>query len=92
MLIPWLLDGDDVFGTHNNRRSESRGATKPSRKVYAALAALMVLREHVIRPLLAASTCPKTDSKLLNPSRIDQHYENLRVGMHQLFTELGVAA
>jgi hypothetical protein len=57
-----------------------------------ALTALVVLREHVIRPLLAASTRPKTDSKLLNPTRIDQHYENLRVGMHQLFTELGVAA
>jgi hypothetical protein len=33
LLIPWLLDGDDVFGRHN-RRSEPRGATKPSRKVY----------------------------------------------------------
>jgi hypothetical protein len=52
----------------------------------------MVLREHVIRPLLAASTRPKTDSKLLNPTRIDQHYDNLGVGMHQLFTEHGVAA
>jgi hypothetical protein len=57
-----------------------------------ALTALVVLREHVIRPLLAASTRPKTDSRLVNPTRIDQHYENLRLGMHQLFTELGVAA
>jgi hypothetical protein len=49
-------------------------------------------REHVIRPLLAASTRPLTDSKLVNPMRIDQHYENLRLGMQQLFSELEVAA
>jgi len=57
-----------------------------------ALTALVVLREKVIRPLLAASTRPELHSKLSNPTPIDQHYENLRVGMRGLFTELGVAA
>jgi hypothetical protein len=55
-----------------------------------ALTALLV--EQVIRPLLAASTRPKTDSKLMDPTPTDRYYENLHVGMHQLFTELGVAA
>jgi hypothetical protein len=48
--------------------------------------------EKVIRPLLAANTRPQTHSKLSNPTPIDQHYENLRIGMHRLFIELGMAA
>lgn len=54
-----------------------------------ALTALVVLREKVIRPLLAASTRPQLHSKLSNPTPIDQHYENLRVGMHGLFVDNG---
>ena len=88
LLIPWLLDGDDVFGRHSKKIEASR-RYEALQEGLRALTALMVLREHVIRPLLAASTRPKTDSKLLNPTRIDQHYENLRVGMHQLFTASG---
>ena len=57
-----------------------------------AMTTLVVLREKVIRPLLAASTRPDPHSKLSNPTPIDHHYENLRAGMHSLFTELGVAA
>jgi len=65
---------------------------QPLHQGLRAITALVVLREKVIRPLLAASIRPKADSKLSNPTPIDQHYENLRVGMHNLFTELGVAA
>jgi hypothetical protein len=57
-----------------------------------ALTALEVLREKLIRPLLAASTRPQPHAKLSNPTLIDQHYENLRAGMRGLFNELGVAA
>ena len=55
-----------------------------------AMTTLLVLREKVIRPLLAPSTRPDPHSKLSNPTPIDHHYENLRAGMHSLFTELGV--
>ena len=57
-----------------------------------ALTALLVLREQIIRPLLAASGQPQPPSKLVNPTPIDHHYENLRAGMQSLFTELGLAA
>jgi hypothetical protein len=57
-----------------------------------ALTALLVLREKVIRPLLAASCQPGSQSTLVNPTPIDHHYENLRTGMRGLLTELGVAA
>jgi hypothetical protein len=65
---------------------------EPLHEGLRALTALVVLREKVIRPLLAASTRPQTHSKLSNPTPIDQHYENLRAGMRGLFIELGVAA
>ena len=57
-----------------------------------ALTALLVLREKIIRPLLAASGQPEPPSKPVNPTPIDHHYENLRAGMQALFNELGVAA
>ncbi len=57
-----------------------------------AMTALLVLREHIIRPLLAASGQPEPPSKPTNPIPVDHHYENLRAGMRGLFNELGVAA
>ena len=57
-----------------------------------ALTALLVLREKIIRPLLAASCQPEPPSKPANPMPIDHHYERLRVGMRDLFNELGMAA
>ena len=57
-----------------------------------ALTALLVLREQIIRPLLAASGQPQPPSKPVNPTPIDNHYENLRAGMQALFNELGLAA
>jgi hypothetical protein len=57
-----------------------------------AMTALVALREKVIRPLLAASLQPEPRSTLANPTRIDHCYENLRAGMRDLFTALGVSA
>ncbi len=57
-----------------------------------AITALVVLRENVIRPLLAASGRAEPQSKLANPTPIDHHYENLRASMRELFTALGIAA
>jgi hypothetical protein len=56
------------------------------------MTALVLLQEKVIRPLLAASIRPQLHSTLSHATPIDQHYENLRVGMHGLFIQLGVAA
>lgn len=57
-----------------------------------AMTALVVLREKVIRPLLAASSQLPSPSKLNSPTPIDQHYETLRADMRSLFTDLGIAA
>jgi len=57
-----------------------------------AMTALVVLREKVIRPLLAASQRPEPQNKPNNPTPVDQHYERLRVSMRDLLAALGVAA
>jgi len=56
-----------------------------------SLTALLVLREKIIRPLLAASSQPEPPCQA-NPMPIDRHYESLRAGMRDLFAELGMVA
>jgi hypothetical protein len=70
----------------NSRRYE------PVTEGLRSLTALLVLREKIIRPLLAASGQPEPPGKPANPVPIDYHYESLRAGMRSLFTELGIAA
>jgi hypothetical protein len=57
-----------------------------------SLTALLVLREKIIRPLLAASGQPESGREPAHPLPIDHHYENLRVAMRDLFSDLGIAA
>src|ERR1700683_4127063 len=57
-----------------------------------AITALVVLREKVIRPLLAASQQPDSQTKPHHPTPVDHHYEHLRVGMRDLFSALGMVA
>jgi hypothetical protein len=58
-----------------------------------ALTALVVLRDKVIKPLLAAARQPRRRGP--PPSHltaVDQHYHALRGTMSQLFAQLGIAA
>ena len=58
-----------------------------------ALTALVVLRDKVIKPLLAAACQPgRRGRPPSNLTAIDQHYHTLRGTMSQLFQELGVVA
>jgi len=70
----------------NSRRYE------PEHDGLRAITALVLLREKVIRPLLAASQRPESPTKPNHPTPVDHHYEHLRVGMHDLLTALGMAA
>jgi DNA-binding transcriptional ArsR family regulator len=45
-----------------------------------AMTALVVLREKVIRPLLAASQRSESQTKPNHPTPVDHHYEHLRAG------------
>jgi hypothetical protein len=57
-----------------------------------AIAALTVLRDKVIQPLVAALSRPKARLRMETTTAIDKHYHVLRVGMRDLFEDLGLAA
>jgi hypothetical protein len=70
----------------NSRRYE------PLPEGLRTMVALVVLRDKVIRPLLAASGKLTPRPKLPNQTRVDRRYENLRDTMRLLFVDLGLVA
>jgi len=65
---------------------------RPTRQGLRALTALLVLRDKVIKPLLASSCQLQRGPKAKNTTRLDQHYHRLQAGMRDLFAEMGIAA
>jgi hypothetical protein len=69
-----------------------------SRRYYAppaavrSMAALLVLRDQVIKPLLAAATSSKRHRRPAHWTIIDQHYHAVHTHMLAVFTDLGIAA
>jgi hypothetical protein len=57
-----------------------------------AMAALVVLRNKAIKPLLAAAQELRPTRGAQNPSAIDTHYHTIRTAMQGVFQELGLAA
>jgi len=57
-----------------------------------AMAALVVLRNKAIKPLLAAAQPLHPTGGPHNPRPIDTHYRAIQVAMHGVFHELGLAA
>ena len=57
-----------------------------------AIAALVVIRDNVIKPLLATAVNPKPSHGPQNPTALDGHCESLRINMQGLFQQLGLAA
>jgi hypothetical protein len=57
-----------------------------------AMAALVVLRNKAIKPLLAAAQALRPSRGAQNPSAIDTHYDTIRAAMRGVFQELGLAA
>jgi hypothetical protein len=57
-----------------------------------AIAALFILRDHVIAPILAGVRSPRLGRKPATWTAADRHYEQLRLRLQPLFRELGIAA
>jgi hypothetical protein len=57
-----------------------------------AITAIVVLRNQVFKPLLAAAQQLQPSRGAQKPTTLDTHYETLRVTMQGIFRELGVAA
>jgi hypothetical protein len=81
------LRGKDLVGKIGNSRRY-----QPTPKGLRAMAAMAILRDKIIKPLLAASCHPSLHPETQCPARIDEHYDNLRSGMRGLFGALGIAA
>jgi len=79
-------------GKHMVRRLPRQQRYEPLPQGLRALAALLVLRDKVIQPLLAAALQTRPSRGAQNPTQLDRHYETLRVGMQGLLHELGIAA
>jgi hypothetical protein len=56
------------------------------------MAALVVLRNKAIKPLLAAAQPLRPTAGAHNPRPIDTHYRTIQVAVHGVFHELGLAA
>jgi hypothetical protein len=54
------------------------------------IAALLALRDQVIAPILAGVRSPRRGRKPAHWTVIDRHYETLRIGMQNLFHDLGI--
>jgi hypothetical protein len=57
-----------------------------------AATALLVLRDHVIQPVLAGVRVTRPETSPTLPSPVDQHYHRLRLDLQPLFQDLGIAA
>ena len=57
-----------------------------------AMAALVVLRNKAIKPLLAAAQELRPSRGAQNPRALDEHYNTIRTAMQGVFQELGLAA
>ena len=57
-----------------------------------AMAALVVLRNKAIKPLLAGMQEQRPARGAQNPSGLDTHYDTIRIAMRGVFQELGLAA
>jgi hypothetical protein len=54
------------------------------------IAALLAVRDQVIAPILAGVRSPRRGRKPAHWTRIDRAYEILRIGMQDLFHDLGI--
>ena len=54
------------------------------------IAALLTLRDQVIAPILAAVRSPRMGRKPAHWTRVDRHYERIRIDMQTLFTDLAL--
>jgi hypothetical protein len=74
------------------RRIEQTRRYEVLREGLRAMTALLVLRDKVLRPLLAGAQSLEPSRGAHNPTPIDHHYEVIRIGMQGVFHELGIGA
>ena len=81
------LRGKDLL----SKVPQSRRYSLPQQAV-PTIAALVIIREKLLRPILAGIRKPTIGHKPRNCTPIDQHYENMRQDMLTLMQDLRIAA
>jgi len=74
------------------KRSEHSRRYEPTTEGLRSMAALVVLRDKVIVPLLAGAGHRKTGRERSTRDPLDRHYEAVRRQMQELFDAMGIAA
>jgi hypothetical protein len=67
-----------------------RGSRMVPNSAARTIAALLTLRDRVIAPILAAVRSPRMGRKPMHWTRVDRHYERIRVDMQTLFNHLAI--
>lgn len=78
-------------GKNMVRKIEKSRRYEPVPEGLQTMAALFVLREKVIKPVLAGAGNTRRGPKLKYQSQVDIHYANLRAEMRNLFQTIGLA-
>jgi hypothetical protein len=79
------LRGKDLIGKPGRSRRYHLPA-QPAR----IITALLTLREQVISPILAGIRSPRMGRKPATWTQVDRDYEKIRIGMQDLFHDLGI--
>src|SRR5437016_2447930 len=79
-------------GKHLIRRVGNTAKYEPIPAGLRAIAALLLLRDKAIKPLLAAAQQLRPTRGPQNPRPLDTHYQTIYAGMQGVFQELGIAA
>ena len=104
--VRWMLPATDssydprraAYDLRKLRGKELASKVPDSRRYFIpqqavrTIAALVILREKILRPILAGVGKPKMGRKPKNWSSIDEHYEAVRQDMFTLMEDLRIAA
>ncbi|MFQ5603577.1 MAG: hypothetical protein ACE5HS_09945 [bacterium] len=74
------------------RKIENSRKYEPVPEGVQAIVALLVLRDKIVKPILAGVVKTKPGPKPKNPPLVNKHYQNIQLEMKKLFNSLGIAA
>ena len=89
---PAAYDLKKLRGKQIVRRVGKTRRYEPIPEGLRSLAAVVILRNKVLKPLLAAAQQHRPSRGARNPTALDKQYETIRTAMRSVFGELGVAA
>lgn len=78
-------------GKHLVRKIDNSRRYEPLPEGLQNMAALLIVREKVLKPILAGAGKPERGRKPKHQSQTDIHYANMQTEMRHLFQTIGLA-